>query len=281
MNLTAPRIRSPRIATIEDTKCQSKHLSQISTDNSRERKDPFDKANSKSPYDRKENVMLRLLRGCTLPRDKYSLPKEVECAACKEVISYKEAIALPCGHFYDSSCLQKFFLGSLKNPSLMPPRCCKREIPLRKAKAYLTKDDRKRYCLKQRELTTLDPLYCSETTCSQWIPPEKIDKKARVGVCSEKHKTCTICKQASHRFITAIQACRQTWKDQEATELFRQNGWQQCPRCRFYVERNEGCRHIYCRCHYEFCYGCGGIWEKCKDTCIQQEREPIHVVSHQ
>ncbi|PNX78649.1 putative E3 ubiquitin-protein ligase RNF217-like protein, partial [Trifolium pratense] len=30
-------------------------------------------------------------------------------------------------------------------------------------------------------------------------------------------------------------------------ELANQKKWKRCPRCRFYVEKNEGCLHITCR----------------------------------
>nr|GMD33689.1 E3 ubiquitin-protein ligase RNF144A [Ipomoea batatas]GMD33699.1 E3 ubiquitin-protein ligase RNF144A [Ipomoea batatas]GMD37139.1 E3 ubiquitin-protein ligase RNF144A [Ipomoea batatas] len=40
-------------------------------------------------------------------------------------------------------------------------------------------------------------------------------------------------------------------------ELAKNKQWRRCPRCRFYVEKKDGCLHISCRCGQEFCYGCG------------------------
>ena len=35
----------------------------------------------------------------------------------------------------------------------------------------------------------------------------------------------------------------------------------QCPTCRVYIQRNEGCDHMTCsRCESEFCYKCGGLY---------------------
>lgn len=39
--------------------------------------------------------------------------------------------------------------------------------------------------------------------------------------------------------------------------------YKQCPNCRFWVEKNEGCDHMTCRCKYEFCYVCGGKYGQC------------------
>ncbi|KAJ8091877.1 hypothetical protein PM082_024109 [Marasmius tenuissimus] len=38
--------------------------------------------------------------------------------------------------------------------------------------------------------------------------------------------------------------------------------WQKCPGCARLVERNEGCYHMTCRCGTNFCYKCGGLWNK-------------------
>mmetsp|Transcript_51346 Transcript_51346/g.120602 ORF Transcript_51346/g.120602 Transcript_51346/m.120602 type:complete len:119 (+) Transcript_51346:1029-1385(+) len=32
----------------------------------------------------------------------------------------------------------------------------------------------------------------------------------------------------------------------------------QCPKCQFWVERNNGCDAMTCRCGFVFCYQCGG-----------------------
>lgn len=37
-----------------------------------------------------------------------------------------------------------------------------------------------------------------------------------------------------------------------------QRNAQRCPKCKVYVQRNEGCDHMTCRCGMEFCYRCGG-----------------------
>jgi ariadne-1 len=30
-----------------------------------------------------------------------------------------------------------------------------------------------------------------------------------------------------------------------------------CPRCKYWVEKNQGCNHMKCRCGADFCYLCG------------------------
>ena len=47
----------------------------------------------------------------------------------------------------------------------------------------------------------------------------------------------------------------------------------QCPNCKFWVEKNEGCDHMTCRCKYEFCYVCGGKYNRCKCQGFENEVE--------
>jgi IBR domain, a half RING-finger domain len=37
-------------------------------------------------------------------------------------------------------------------------------------------------------------------------------------------------------------------------------GAQRCQRCNAAIEKNEGCKHMTCRCGYEFCWACGQEW---------------------
>lgn len=36
--------------------------------------------------------------------------------------------------------------------------------------------------------------------------------------------------------------------------------FRRCGKCRFVVEKNQGCNHMTCRCGHQFCYSCGGLW---------------------
>ncbi|PIN25091.1 Ubiquitin--protein ligase [Handroanthus impetiginosus] len=50
-------------------------------------------------------------------------------------------------------------------------------------------------------------------------------------------------------------------------ELAKKNKWQRCPKCKFFVEKNEGCLHMTCRCGFQFCYGCGATWGSSHGGC--------------
>lgn len=50
--------------------------------------------------------------------------------------------------------------------------------------------------------------------------------------------------------------------------------WQQCGKCKHMIELGEGCRHITCKCGYEFCYSCGKPWQKVPGERSRQTCEP-------
>lgn len=45
--------------------------------------------------------------------------------------------------------------------------------------------------------------------------------------------------------------------DADTFNLIKTNKYKMCPKCKFYVERTEGCNHMTCKCGNHFCYKCG------------------------
>lgn len=39
-------------------------------------------------------------------------------------------------------------------------------------------------------------------------------------------------------------------------EMAKSCQWQRCPKCKYYVEKIDGCMFMKCRCGHQFCYGC-------------------------
>ncbi|KAH8198446.1 hypothetical protein TruAng_007378 [Truncatella angustata] len=104
------------------------------------------------------------------------------------------------------------------------------------------------------ERETLDKTYCSNPTCSAFIPPGDIFRDtAACRKCGDL--TCSLCKQASHGGV-----CPRDEASQQVLGMALTEGWQRCPTCQTLVELNTGCNHMTCRCGQEFCYVCGGAW---------------------
>lgn len=46
--------------------------------------------------------------------------------------------------------------------------------------------------------------------------------------------------------------------DEDFIKFVQGARYKQCPKCKFWVERNDGCSTMTCKCGQEFCYDCGG-----------------------
>ena len=52
--------------------------------------------------------------------------------------------------------------------------------------------------------------------------------------------------------------------DADVEKWRKEVGGKRCTQCKFIVVKNDGCDHMTCRCGYEFCYVCGGKYQRCK-----------------
>lgn len=194
------------------------------------------------------------------------------CVSCET--ETRDPMTAPCGHQYCEECLATLFELAMTDESMFPPRCCRQEITLDRARSSLTSAKIDEFQSKSVELSTLDRTYCHDATCATFIPPENIDgEKATCMKCNLV--TCSVCKSSAHEGD-----CPQD----PAFEMFmttaREAGFQACFNCKRMVELNIGCNHITyvlrafkylvlltdfcsCLCRTEFCYLCGQRWKTC------------------
>ena len=219
----------------------------------------------------------------------------------------------PCNHFYHTTCLRDLFMTAMRDESLMPPRCCRQEIPL--ALASLVKTELDSFNAKRLEFSTPDRLYCSRKTCSAFIPSKSIVRG--IGSCPRlvKHleffqirtnigcstinlqraykRGCHPCHMifiASLMLFTRLNcntttcaacqeashgslACTSDAGTQALWQVARAAGWARCYRCRTMVELSQGCYHMTCRCRAEFCYLCAAPWKTCQ--CVQWDEDRL------
>jgi hypothetical protein len=112
------------------------------------------------------------------------------------------------------------------------------------------------------ELATPSPTYCSNASCSAFIPPASI--KADTATCPRcRTNTCKACRGREHPGVI----CAGDVNGLKLLGLASSKKWQQCPHCKTLMEKKSGCLHMTCRCGTQSCYNCGGIWDSCGGTC--------------
>ena len=80
---------------------------------------------------------------------------------------------------------------------------------------------------------------------------------------------CLRCKVAFHTGLNCEQYkqklidLKTVDADKQFLNFVKGTNYKQCPQCRYWVEKSEGCNHMTCRCKYQFCYACGGKYQAC------------------
>jgi hypothetical protein len=71
-----------------------------------------------------------------------------------------------------------------------------------------------------------------------------------------------VCDQCESTFCARCLLARHEGEcDKHEVEFFESNlHYRQCVKCKFVIEKNQGCNHMTCRCGYQFCYVCGAVW---------------------
>ncbi|XP_062109157.1 E3 ubiquitin-protein ligase RSL1-like [Humulus lupulus] len=212
---------------------------------------------------------------------------QVYCEICAERKPTDEIFpnASCCAHTYCSDCIGRHVASKIQE-SLTVVACpgldCRgvHELEIESCRSILPREVVESWdeALCQALLMECEKFYCPFKDCSAVLVRE-IGEEEEVIMESE----CPIC----HRLFCA--RCNVAWhsgvgceeyerlnedergrEDLMVTEMANEKKWKRCPRCKFYVEKIDGCLHISCRCNYQFCYGCGSEWTQTHDASCQR-----------
>ncbi|XP_030519235.2 E3 ubiquitin-protein ligase RSL1-like [Rhodamnia argentea] len=118
--------------------------------------------------------------------------------------------------------------------------------------------------------------YCPFKNCSALLIKDCDDEKViRESECPYCHRLfCAECGVPWHAGVSCeeFQSLNEDERGSEdlvVRELAKEKKWGRCPKCKFYVERTQGCPHIICRCQFQFCYGCGSEWTEAHGGCAR------------
>ena len=117
----------------------------------------------------------------------------------------------------------------------------KKDIPLL--------DKYKKFKNKNQLIINPDIQLCPFPDCESYA---KKNKKNKYVTCMKGHKFCSKCLKNWHgneKCKNEVDKDFEKWKNAKKVK--------KCPRCKFYIEKNEGCNHMTCTsCRYEWCWIC-------------------------
>jgi hypothetical protein len=199
--------------------------------------------------------------------------KEATCQICLETIPEDEYMPLEnCGDLFHLQCMSRY-LTTLINDRQFPLVCplpeCRQEINMIDISERIEPSE----LAKFEEFTFnhfvqrhMDDMTCCPTADCGYVFTWLGDISMFVcPVCKQEY--CLTCKCIYHRGKSCEEYQRDK-KDEPLDRAFmefaRGAKYKMCSRCKFWVEKSDGCDHMTCRCGYEFCYVCGGVYMQCE-----------------
>ena len=186
-----------------------------------------------------------------------------ECLICLEEYNENEGNHLQCGHFCCENCLFNYLKTEILSSKVAKLQCFVRDCDFILSEDFILKklkEDKvlidKYKIFKQRVNIFLDKdkKFCPEPDCNSYLQKGK-DKFVQ---CENGHQYCYVCLKKWHgksKCDEELDKDFQIWKEGKVVK--------QCPRCKIYTEKNEGCNHMTCtECKYQWCWLCEGKYEE-------------------
>ncbi|KAF7137470.1 hypothetical protein RHSIM_Rhsim07G0127100 [Rhododendron simsii] len=195
-----------------------------------------------------------------------SEPLTFMCEICVDLKPYSEFFSIMgCTHFYCSDCMIKYIASKLQE-NITQIQCpysdCKRGLlEPEHCRAILPPEvfDRWGNALCEAVILASEKFYCPYKDCSALLID---DYGAGDGVGGEvirqsecpncKRMFCVQCKVPWHSEFECAEF-QELNKDERGREdmmlmhLAKKKKWMRCPKCKFYVEKSEGCMYMKCR----------------------------------
>ncbi|KAK9274710.1 hypothetical protein L1049_021961 [Liquidambar formosana] len=204
------------------------------------------------------------------------------CEICVEPKPMDESFKIDgCTHSYCTECVVKYVASKLQDnvtcircpvsncTGLLEPEYCRDILP---SEVF----ERWGNALCESVILGSEKFYCPFKDCSALL----INDGGEVVTQSEcpncRRLFCAQCKASWHVGIDCAEFQKLNKDEREREDIMMMNlaknkNWKRCPKCRFYVEKSQGCMYMKCRCGFAFCYNCGApsttnshLCSKCK-----------------
>ena len=183
------------------------------------------------------------------------------CQICEEELTDEELNNnfVECFHIFCNDCYYNYLKEKINNNIVEKINC-----PFHKCSFYLFNNFIERKIIKdipllnkykkllRRKQLMIDPniQLCPYPDCESYAKKEENNKF--VSCIENKHKFCFNCLKDWH----INEECK-IEKEQSFEKWKNPRKVKRCPRCKYFIEKNEGCNHIKCfNCQYEFCWLC-------------------------
>ncbi|XP_072977996.1 E3 ubiquitin-protein ligase RSL1-like isoform X1 [Typha angustifolia] len=203
------------------------------------------------------------------------------CKICMETAVISEMFhSSNCSHAFCRNCLGRY-IAAMINGNIPTVRCpeigCKGVLEPELCREIVPKEVFERWVDASCESMVLasHKYYCPFKDCSAMMVNTREEAVTQSECPSCRRLFCARCNVPWHSGLSCNEF-RGLGNDEKGREdlmlmeVAKSKAWKRCPRCKFFVEKTEGCMHITCRCGFEFCYGCGLKWSITHACCVNQ-----------
>lgn len=185
----------------------------------------------------------------------------IKCTICFQEISDEksENYKLPCGHLCCYNCWYEYIKGELLKSLGTPLHCFSFKCTELLSEDFILSfiDGETELIDKYEQLKiriaiyeSNDKKFCPHPNCSSYL--EKKEGEDKYVKCMNGHEYCYVCLKPWHGINDCdeeVDKDFQLWKEGKIIK--------QCPKCKFWTEKNEGCNHMTCaECKYQWCWLC-------------------------
>uniref|UniRef100_A0A0A9DNB9 RBR-type E3 ubiquitin transferase n=1 Tax=Arundo donax TaxID=35708 RepID=A0A0A9DNB9_ARUDO len=176
-----------------------------------------------------------------------------------------------CAHAFCGACLAHYIIAKIQDRisivkcpeedcgSVLDPELCQGILPREAFEAWGSA-----LCMSM-VLVGSNVCYCPFNDCSEIMVDDRGGEvpESECPVC--RRLFCAQCGVPWHAGISCAEYEQlapgdRGKEDLVVLEMAKGKKWRRCPRCKYLVDKHDGCVHITCRCGFQFCYGCGEQW---------------------
>lgn len=183
-----------------------------------------------------------------------------------------------CSHLLCIPCLNEYVENKLRAKQIViscAETGCEQALTLDVCEPFLTAALREMWgiLLAEDSIPEGQRVYCPFQDCSVMHVKDMNNEDIASVECPSCHRLfCIRCMVPWHPDIGCSQYQRlppgeRTREDLLLQDLAKDKRWRRCSQCKHFIELNQGCNHMTCRCGNQFCYKCGAKWISNSHTC--------------
>jgi hypothetical protein len=194
-----------------------------------------------------------------LVRNKNENIDTIECQVCCCEVNVSSCFSHTCGHFFCNECWVYFLDEKISKSDVIKINCM-----MKGCQNILSEEDIQKLLKNETELlikyekfkfnkliaTSDDKKFCPEINCGGYAQ-KHLEKFV---TCNKGHQFCFDCLKKWHGKKKCEDLIDKDFEKWKKGKLIKQ-----CPSCKFWTEKNDGCNHMTCRgCTYQWCWLCEG-----------------------